>query len=162
MGRPRTPSKVLENRGAYKINPQRRRESEPKATGKPKMPRHLDKVGKAEWKRITSLLETMGVLSQTDAPSIEQYCEAYSDWRKAKDNVLKTGQAIVRASANGAPTVTKNPFMREKSDLAARIKGYLIEFGFTPASRTRLAIEAKETEVDWFELALRNRSLENN
>ena len=160
-GRRPTPTKLLEQRGAFKINPNRRRDKEPAATGKPKMPRHLDKAAKAEWKRITALLESMGVLSETDAPSIEQYCETYSEWRKAKDNVAKTGQAIVRSSANGAPTVTKNPFIAVKQAAAAQCYRYLVEFGMTPASRSRLQVEAKETGTDWFEQALRNRSLEN-
>lgn len=161
MGRRPVPSEILETRGAYKINPQRRREGEPKASGRPKMPRHLDTYGKAEWRRIVALMEKMGTLSETDQSAIEQYCESYSDWRQAKETCKKTGQAHIIYGKDGKPMTKRNAFMAVKQACADRCFRYLIEFGMTPSARSRLQVEAKETGSDWFELALKNRDLEN-
>ena len=160
MGRKPLPAELHEQRGSYKINPQRRKKN-PKAIGKPKMPRHLDKYGRDEWKRIVELMQEMGTLSKSDATAIEQYCEAYSDWRTAKDWIKKTGIAHVKYEKNGKPITCRSAFMTIKQQSADRCYRYLVEFGMTPSARSRLQVEAKETESDWFELALKNRNNAN-
>ena len=159
-GRKPLPVEIHEMQGSYKKNPQRRKDS-PKGSGRPQKPRHLDGIAAKEWTRIVKLLDKMGVLSETDAPTIEQYCEAYSDWRLAKEKVLKSGIAIVSKDKAGNVIARRNPFMIEKRQAAKQCAQILIELGMSPSSRTRLQVEAQDTGDDWFDRALRNRAQNN-
>lgn len=52
-GKPRKPTKVLEREGAFKINPQRRRQGEPDAdVDEPVLPEGLDEIGQRAWIEI--------------------------------------------------------------------------------------------------------------
>ena len=150
MSRP-LPTALKEQRGSFKKNPQRRTTGEPQATGKPVKPRHLDSMASKEWGRITKLLDSMGVLSASDAPAIEQYVHAYSSWRKAIARIQQgdtTPEGQVYSSAA----------VRECREYADQVRRYLIEFGMTPASRTRVRAVTEKAETDWFTEALRNRA----
>jgi phage terminase small subunit len=71
MGRNRTPSAVLDAKGANIKNPQRRRIAEPKG-GRPlgSPPKHLDEKHKAVWKEISSRM-LPGVVFRSDRDAFE-------------------------------------------------------------------------------------------
>ena len=71
MNRPRKPTSILEFKGAYKKNPQRRRKAEPKPTkpvGRP--PPHLDKDQRKAWRDIIRQCHP-GVITQMDRAALE-------------------------------------------------------------------------------------------
>ncbi len=142
-GRKPLPVEIHEMRGSYKKNPQRRKQT-PRAKGRPQKPRHLDEYGRKEWDRICKLLKSMGVLSATDAPAIEQYCESYSEWRRAKEKVEKIGLAIVSKDKKGNIVVRRNPFLSVKQQAAHLCHRYLSEFGLTPSARSSLDISGND------------------
>ncbi len=150
MSRP-LPFAVKEQRGTFKKNPQRRTTDEPARFGRPVKPRHLDPMASKEWGRINKLLDSMGVLSASDAPAIEQYCVVYSRWRNALDRI-NSGDTTPEGKTYSAAAV------REAREAADMIRRYLVEFGMTPASRTTVRAETEEAGMDWFERALRNRA----
>ena len=104
-----------------------------------------------EWTRITKLLDSMSVLSASDAPAIEQYCVAYSNWRNALARI-NSGDTTPEGKVYSAAAV------RECREYADQVRRYLVEFGCTPASRTRVRAETKDAGTDWFEQALRKRA----
>ena len=88
MGRHKEPTEVLRLRGTFKKNPQRlkKRAGEPPAVeGKPEPPAHLDRTGKAAYRRLVKSLQELKCLSKTDADAIELYAIAYSTLRKCAD-----------------------------------------------------------------------------
>lgn len=72
MARPKTASSILDARGAFRKNPQRRRPNEPKVTAQLRRtpPKYLTKEQKTCWKEVTKLAPA-GVLTAADAIAVE-------------------------------------------------------------------------------------------
>src|SRR5580765_7771854 len=71
MGRNRTPSAILDAKGAYLVNPQRRRTKEPQGTlGIGTAPRRLTDEEKAVWKELADDMPE-GVLQRSDRNMFE-------------------------------------------------------------------------------------------
>ena len=122
------------------------------------MPADLPKIAEAEWKRIVPELRSLGVLSKIDRAALEGYCRAYARWMEAEAHIAKFG-IIFRepAMAGGVPLLFAGEVViaREKKSPAVTIsegamklmKSFLIEFGMTPASRSRLVTKAEEQAI---------------
>ena len=71
MGRPRTPTKILELKGAFKRHPERKRTNEPRPAGKiGNPPKHFSRELKAAWREIVKLTPE-GVLTSADRIHLE-------------------------------------------------------------------------------------------
>lgn len=84
----------------------------------PTCPRWLDNYAKTEWKRISPELAEIGVFTRIDRAALAGYCQAFSRWRKAETEGTEA-QAINRLN---------------------QLRLLLIEFGMTPASRSRIQV----------------------
>lgn len=117
----------------------------------PKPPRHLSAVAKKEWKRITPLLFDMKVLAEIDTVALAAYCNAFARWREAEDKVAEEGM-IVKAPS-GYPI--QSPYLAIANKALEQMHKLLIEFGMTPASRTKVKSDtpsqsgAKSVESRW-------------
>lgn len=148
-GKP-TNLKVLEgNRGKRASN-----DSEPKPNPLMdlKPPVFLDKFGKAEWKRIVPVLASLGLLTEIDRAALAGYCNAYGTWENA--NRQMRGKSMVIFTEKGYPV--QNPLLNVINKQSDMMKAYLVEFGMTPAARSRVSAAEGEKEDDPFE-ALVNR-----
>jgi P27 family predicted phage terminase small subunit len=113
-------------------------DSEPQAPeGIPDCPDFLDDVAKSEWSRVCEDLQRMGVLSTVDRPSIAAYCVTYSRWVEAERHVKQHG-LIVKSPTKGIPM--PNPFLWVATSAMAELRKWLVEFGLTPSSRSRIKI----------------------
>jgi P27 family predicted phage terminase small subunit len=132
------------NPGKRAINQQ-----EPKpASGIPSCPSHVSNVAREEWDRITAELANLGMLTQVDRSMLAAYCDAYSDWVEAQ-------KACSRGMFYKNGDLLKiNPALRAKHDAMALMHKFASDFGLSPVSRTRLAVETK-TEDDEMETFLR-------
>ena len=93
MARPRTPAKVLELRGAFKANPQRRRaDAEGSAPFERDPPAHLPQMVVPAWRYIVQRLPLIA-LSNADEVAVE--CGA---------NLVRVGGAVI-----GPPQVSEEP-----------------------------------------------------
>lgn len=108
------------------------------------MPRHLKAEGKAEWKRITSELESMGILGTVDRAALTLYIHSWQIWIESADKVNTLG-VIVAAPKTKVPM--QNPYLSIANKAHEQIAKLLVEFGLTPSSRTRMKLE-KETKID--------------
>lgn len=111
--------------------------SEPKPTGIPTCPRHLSKDAKSEWKRISQELLAVGLLTKVDRAALAAYCQAWARWCEAERNVQKYGHVV--KSPSGYPI--QNPYVGIANTALDQMRKFLIEFGMTPASRSRLSVE---------------------
>jgi P27 family predicted phage terminase small subunit len=143
--KPTALKKFLGNPGKRKLN-----EKEPDPPkGVPEMPRFLNREGRAEWKRIIPILCDMGVLTVADGKALAAYCSAYAQLAKAEAAIDKYGLLCVRLEeATGVAELKVNPAVRIKSDALRQMKSFLIEFGLTPASRSKLKINANHDAPD--------------
>ncbi len=144
-GRPPKPThlKLVDgNPGKRPIN-----KDEPKVEpGRPPMPRWLPKDGKDEWKLITAALESMGVLTKVDASAIAAYCAAWADLRAAQRGINKSG--VFYKTRTGL--IKRNPAAGVKADALRVVKAYLVEFGLTPASRSKVKVKPANQDSDPF------------
>ena len=146
-GRPRKPTVLRVLHGDFEKDPKRQNKREPKPkTGKPVCPKWIAGEARKEWNRICKLLSETGVLTKDTGPALEQYCSAYKLWRKALDHVEKNGIATVRTDSKGNKHIVRNPYAKEMREQAHACHKWLIEFGLTPASRTRIQI-TNETDT---------------
>jgi P27 family predicted phage terminase small subunit len=97
-------------------------------------PSELGPVARQEWDRIVGELTSKGVLSSSDRGPLAAYCTAYALAMEATEMVHKHGTMI--KSPNGFPM--QSPYLshlNRQSEIMMRIAS---EFGFTPASRSRI------------------------
>lgn len=128
MARPRTPSNVLELRGAFTKNPQRRRKGEPKPTGEIGS-YSPGSIGKEDiWNELVSNCPP-NVLTNSDRLALEIAVEYLHQFRT-------------------------NPFSCS-SERVKTLINLLARFGMTPSDRAKLSLPEKERESDdpWQRLA---------
>ena len=119
----------------------------------PDMPPGLPKLARREWESIVPQLERLGMLSRIDGKALAAYCHAYARWVEAEKQVHKYGMIIeepVIDTATGAQRklrgrfvvrLKKNPAVSASNEALKLMKSFLIEFGMTPAARSRLHVE---------------------
>jgi len=97
-------------------------------------PPELGPVARQEWERIVGELTQLGVLSSFDRGPLAAYCTAYALWSDAMEMVQKHGAMI--KSPNGFPM--QSPYLSHLNKQAEIMMRIASEFGFTPASRSRI------------------------
>jgi len=132
-----TAIKILEgNPGKRKLN-----KNEPQPTVKaPQCPDWLEPEAKAEWERRSKQLLVLGILTEVDEIAFAGYCQAYARWREAEEFISKHG-SIVK---------TPSGYWQQVPQVAISNKSLLVvirfceQFGMTPSSRSRLAVEPSD------------------
>jgi len=125
----------------------RNRGNEPQPSGVPKCPAHLDAAAKREWKRISRELSALGLLTSIDMAALAAYCQTFSRWAAAEENIAKFG-AVIRSPKSGFPIA--NPYVGVANTALTLMRQFAAEFGLTPASRSRLSIDPGQKPADPF------------
>jgi P27 family predicted phage terminase small subunit len=109
----------------------------------PDPPEILTTDAREEWLRIVEEAYNLGLLTVVDTQSLAAYCQAYGRWIVAERALAKlaaidpnTGGLMIK-SKNSQPMA--NPLLWIAANAARDMVRYASEFGFTPASRTRIA-----------------------
>ena len=97
-------------------------------------PPELGPQARQEWDRIVGELTKLGVLSSFDRAPLAVYCTAYALWLEAMEMVQKYGAMM--KSPNGFPI--QSPYLSHLNKQAEIMTKIASEFGFTPASRSRI------------------------
>ena len=113
-------------------------QSEPQPTGIPKCPAHLDKAAKQEWRRVSAELIKLGLLTTVDRAALAAYCQSYSRWITAEENLAKFG-LVLKSPKSGFPIT--NPYVAVSNRALDQMRKFAVEFGLTPASRSRLSVQ---------------------
>ena len=127
--------KVLEgNPGRRPLN-----EGEPHPERKiPTCPSHICPTGKAEWKRLTQQLFTLGVVTVLDRAVMAGYCQAYGRWVEA-ERKLKETPAILKMPSG---YLQQNPWLTIANKQLELMQRYMSELGLSPVARSRVDIRA--------------------
>ena len=140
-----TALKLLDgNPGKRRIND---REPSPPA-GIPEAPGWFDDEARAEWFRISKILDDMGVLSLADHAALETYCTIYSRWVKAEAQVRKYG-TIVKSPDKGFPMTS--PYLTVANQALEALRKLAVEFGLTPSSRSRIRLPSEGDAASEFD-----------
>jgi P27 family predicted phage terminase small subunit len=94
---------------------------------------------------VTAELSDMGLLTLADRAALTAYCIAYSRWVDAEAMVKKFG-TIVKSPEKGFPM--KSPYLSIADQAMETMRKFLVEFGLTPSSRSRIRIPPGGDEVD--------------
>jgi P27 family predicted phage terminase small subunit len=97
-------------------------------------PPELGPAAREEWQRIVAELIAKGVLSRFDRGPLAAYCTAFALAMEAAEMVHKHGAMI--KSPNGFPM--QSPYLSHLNQQVATMMRIAGEFGFTPASRSRI------------------------
>jgi P27 family predicted phage terminase small subunit len=121
--------------------------SEPLFTGIPTCPKHLDKVAKAEWKRVAGELAATGLLTTVDRAALAAYCSAWSRWVTAEEAIQKFGM-VIKSPKSGFPI--QNPYVGVANTALDHLRKFASEFGMTPSSRSRINVSSTPSAGDPF------------
>jgi P27 family predicted phage terminase small subunit len=103
----------------------------------PDCPEYLDDTARGEWQRTGAVLREMGLLSLADRTALAAYCMVYSRWVQAEAAVKKYG-AIVKSPEKGFPM--KSPYLTVADQAMESMRKFMVEFGLTPSSRSRIKV----------------------
>lgn len=146
-GRKRLPMKLHVLNGTDR--PCRRNEDEPTPEGYaeiPEPPAHLSRAAKKEWKRMSQVLHSNGLLTQLDYSQFAIYCQAWGRWVDAEKKISDTSMVV--KTANGNPI--NNPYMNIANTAMRDCHKFLSEFGMTPSSRTKIKVENQNKKQNKF------------
>lgn len=130
-GRKRKPTALKVVEGTYRED--RANPREPVAPeGAIAPPPWLSAYALEHWRELEPILDAMGLLDVSSAPMFAALCEAYADWRHAKEYVEKHGAYYKRDKRE-----LKRPALQERESAWRRYQVACGEFGLTPASRGR-------------------------
>lgn len=144
-GRPRKPTalRVLEgNRGKRPLpvgEPQPRQE-------RPTCPRWLMLEAKREWRRIVPELGRLGLLTIIDRAALAAYCQAYACWRQAEEDLARLKSTVVATPSGYIQQLPQVTISQKERMIMHR---FLVEFGLTPASRSRLSVPQKVDDSEF-------------
>ena len=99
-------------------------------------PRGLPPEALAEWKRVAPELDAAGVSTVLDRGMLIGYVLNYAHAVQAEALIAKHGLTVENASGGQSP----NPAIRIARSSWDLVAKFAADFGFTPASRTRIKV----------------------
>jgi P27 family predicted phage terminase small subunit len=101
----------------------------------PDCPPELGPVAQREWNRLVGELIALRLLTNLDRAALAAYCGAYAMWAEATEAIQKFGTMV--KSPTGYPI--QSPYVAIANRQAEIMMRIASEFGFTPASRSRIS-----------------------
>ena len=139
------PTEIKKQQGTWRAD--RETPDEVRPAGTAQCPVWLEPEAQIEWQRLAPELERLGLLTSVDQAAFAAYCSAYARWVAAELMVREEGMTFV--TNNGY--IQQHPAVGISTRALEQMKGYLQQFGMTPASRARLTSQVpggKASEQD--------------
>jgi P27 family predicted phage terminase small subunit len=102
----------------------------------PDCPPELSPAAQREWTRLTVELSKLNLITKLDRGALATYCGAYGMWAEAMEQIQKYGTMV--KSPTGFPI--QSPYLSIANRQAEIMMRIASEFGFTPASRSRISV----------------------
>ena len=153
------PTRVHKLEGGRKKThrPMPKNEPQPKKSEKlPLAPRYLNKVAQKEWRRMVKELHPIGLLTNIDLTALGGYCACYADWIEAMQKIQEKG-SLVKAQS-GFPM--QSPYLNIANKAMIEMRKWLVEFGMTPSSRSRVDAAPKKEKSELEKWQEESRKLE--
>lgn len=112
----------------------------------PECPRHLTGEAKREWFRVITELHQAGLLKTVDRGALAGYCQTWARW-VASEQALKKEELVLETEKGYR---YQNPRIGIANAALDEMRKFMVEFGMTPASRSRVRVQKPE-EADPFE-----------
>lgn len=157
MARPRTPTQQKRTKGTDQRCRTNEREPTP-PPGLPPIPAHLSARARTAWSHVGAILQTMGVLTQSDPIALESLCEAYADLLAARaalarpivlrsiqdgvkheTEIAAAGETTYVTIGKSGPMIRTRPEVAQIADADRRVAMWAAKFGLSPADRSRVS-----------------------
>ena len=109
----------------------------------PECPVELGPVARREWDRLAGELAPLRILTTLDRAALAAYCGAYGMWAEATEAIQKFGTMV--KSPSGYPQ--QSPYVAVANRQAEIMMRIASEFGFTPASRSRISTPSPDEQT---------------
>lgn len=138
MPNPKKPTNLKVVEGTWR--PDRANAKEPQLkVEKPKTPSWLSGKSKVAFRELSDVLFGMSVLTQADRKALELLCDAYGEYRDAREDVRKNGHTYNTSDTSGNEVVKKNPAVDIAANAWKRVQSMLMQFGLTPSARSNVS-----------------------
>lgn len=97
-------------------------------------PAHLGEDAAKEWRRLSTELGRLNLVTVVDNGMLEAYCVAYGRWVEAEGKVKELGMVVKTTAGN----IVQNPYLSIANKMIQMMHKLGSEFGMSPASRPRL------------------------
>jgi P27 family predicted phage terminase small subunit len=134
-GRRPQPTKLRILHGNRSKRPLPKGEPQPTIAAPDEPPSILHGVALEKWHSLAPELCRLGILTVLDTALLAVYCCSYARWVEACEAIEREGMTTVTAEGRRL----MSPYVSIARDYAATMRQVAIEFGFTPASRPKLA-----------------------
>lgn len=134
-GRSRIPTAVKKARGTYRPSRAAKNEVSFKVT-RLTPPPWLDALALEEWTRIVPQLDEVRVLTDPDLLALANYCASASIAIQGTQEVNRYG--LYSPVKKGSKVKRVNPGIKIAKEARAECLRFAIEFGLTPAARSRI------------------------
>jgi P27 family predicted phage terminase small subunit len=104
----------------------------------PSPPEHLSPDARVAWGRFAAILDRSGVLTEADAAALEQVAETYAEIVALRQDIAVNGRFQVVETKAGGEMERMRPAYSALMDADRRLKAWLVEFGQTPAARSKV------------------------
>ena len=142
-GRKPIPTAIKELEGNPGGRPLNKREPKPVKKA-PRCPAWLEDEAKKEWKRMSKVLESMGLLTEMDMAAFAGYCQAYARWKEAEEFLTQHG-SMVRTPNGYLQQVPQVSIAQTNMKIMLK---FCEQFGLTPSSRSRIVAGADGTGTE--------------
>jgi P27 family predicted phage terminase small subunit len=106
-------------------------------------PEHLTRYAREAWDRLAPMLRRMGLLTVADTIALERLCACYAEAREMSAILeMEGGGTYETKNVSGETMFRPRPEAARLADADRRLKGYLGEFGLTPAARSKVRTAA--------------------
>ncbi len=122
--------------------------------GLPRCPAHLKGLARKAWRMWSEELERMNLDCRPDAPMLEGACIAYESAIECYETIRKQGRQIPRRALDPATNklvvvgLRPHPAVAQMNASWMVLRAFCSEFGLSPVSRTRLAIDKPDAGDD--------------
>jgi P27 family predicted phage terminase small subunit len=89
---------------------------------------------------MSERLNDMGLITEHDRAAFAMYCQAWGDHVKAEYMIRKHGHVIKTTNGN----IIQSPWVGISNKAKLTAHKFLVEFGLTPASRTKVSGSGKK------------------
>lgn len=108
-----------------------------------------DNVAKKEWKRLVEQFKLLSIISNLDLNNLGAYCNAYSSYLEATQELKGQPLTIEYTNKGGATNIIENPLIKIQLKYSDEMKRYSSLLGLTIDSRLKMAtIKLTETKKD--------------
>ena len=122
---------------------QKQREEEIVTVGREQLKRPptwlIDDIAKKEFKRLVKEFDKIEVVGNLDLNNLCGYCNAYSLYRKATEQLKVEELLIEKPLPNGAKQIVENPLIKIQKNYAEEIRKFASMCGLSIDSRLKIA-----------------------